>query len=84
MVDRTVEHFKIQLQKKMKKKAQEKAASAAGAAAGGTPGEVCSLTSDKSHIFKSTWEHFQINFGTFYSGFVKVQGVPSAGACGLG
>ena len=39
MVDRTVEHFKIQLQKKMKKKAQE-AASAAAGTTGGSSKEV--------------------------------------------
>ena len=45
MVDRTVEHFKIQLQKKMKKKAQEAAAAAASGsgASGGTPREVWSV-----------------------------------------
>ena len=50
MVDRTVEHFKVQLQKKMKKKAQEaaKAAAASGSSAGGdTPREVRSLPKAK-------------------------------------
>ena len=50
MVDRTVEHFKVQLQKKMKKKAQEaaKAAAASGSSAGGdTPREVRNLPKPK-------------------------------------
>ena len=50
MVDRTVEHFKVQLQKKMKKKAQEaaKAAAASGSSAGGdTPREVRNLPKAK-------------------------------------
>ena len=50
MVDRTVEHFKVQLQKKMKKKAQEaaKAAAASGSGTGGgTPREVRNLPKPK-------------------------------------